>query len=75
MMEMIYKTCDRLYTGIIPMGAQGSGTPLAKITVHCGGRVLSTSKFLYELCFSKCIDLASEVFSTAMMNFALLHGY
>ena len=36
------------------------GALLVKITVHLGG--LSPQNFLYWSCFSKCIDLAANVF-------------
>ena len=41
--------------GVISRGFRGS-SPLAKITDHFGG--LNPHKFLYWLCFSKCVDLA-----------------
>jgi len=52
---------------VISRGAQGGGAPLVKIVVHIGG---SAPKYWYKSCFSKRIDLASNVlYGIAMMNF------
>ena len=52
-----------IYSGLISRGTQGGGTPLVKTFDH------------FWPYFSKFIDLASKVFSTAMLNYELLRGY
>ena len=62
-----------IYSGVISRGTLGGGTPLVKTFDHFGGS--APLKFLHWPCFSKIIDLASKVFSTAMLNYKLLRGY
>ena len=47
-------------------------SPLVTITLHFGGS--APYNFLHWPCFSKCIDLASNMFCIAMINYLLLYG-
>ena len=57
---------------VISRGLRG-GAPLVKIIDHFGGS--ASLEFLHWPYFSKFIDLASKVFSIAMINYSLLRGY
>ena len=58
---------------MISRGAQGAVPPLLKFFIILGAQ--PPKKVLHWPCFSKFIDIASKVFSTAMLNYALLRGY
>ena len=53
-----YKIVESRIAGMISRGLRGL-SPLVKVAVHFGG--LSSLKFLFWPCFSKCIVLASNV--------------
>ena len=61
-----YKSVSMLLDYIIYGRLRGSESFLLKLPVILGGS--APPKFLYWLCFSKCIDLAFKVFCIAMVN-------
>ena len=58
---------------MISRGYQGGGSPFSRFLITLGGS--APLKTLALALLSKFIDLASKVFSIAMINYALLRGY
>ena len=65
--------CPGMYPGVISRGLRGAEPSLLKFLIVLGAQ--PPLKVLHWPCFSKYIALASKVFSTAMLNYALLRGY
>ena len=65
-----------VHPGVISRGAQGGGAPLVETLDHFGGAQHPLEILALALLFKVySIDIASKVFSTAMLNYALLRGY